>query len=182
MLFFGPQAFVLTINGAGQKTWSRYTFPDTITDWTLNLGVLYLRTKGNLVWQFDSNTLVDDFGGNNNVFNGVIQWPYLDMGALGLNKMLVGADLVGDGTVILQIGFDQADKTTFVDNAAFVDSLNVTAPYTITIADTVPGEPLPIPISAPSYTLILTFPGGQNWTWEAANLYIADVRGAGATG
>ena len=184
-LIFGPQAFVFTINGAqGIKSWSRYTFPDTITDWTIQNSVLYLRTAGNLVWQFDANTLVDDAGatGNNVVFNGVIQWPYLDMGSLGINKMLVGADLVGDGDVILQIAFDQADKTTFVDNPAFVDSLNVTAPYTIAIADTVPGEPLPIPINAPSYSLILTFPGGQQWTWEAANLYIQPAGGAGATG
>jgi len=184
-LIFGSQAFVLTINGAqGIKSWSRYTFPDTITDWTIQNSVLYLRTAGNLVWQFDANTLVDDAGatGNNVVFNGVIQWPYLDMGSLGINKMLVGADLVGDGDVILQVAFDQADKTTFVDNPAFVDSLNVTAPYTIAIADTVPGEPLPIPINAPSYSLILTFPGGQQWTWEAANLYIQPAGGAGATG
>jgi hypothetical protein len=183
-LIFGSQAFVLTINGAAgsTKTWARYTFPDTITDWTLNSGILYLRTKGNLVWQLDANTLVDDFGGNNNVFNGVIQWPYLDMGMLGLNKMMVGVDLVGEGTVILQIGYDQADKTTFNDNVGFATSTNVTAPYTIEITDTIPGEPLPIPINAPSYTLILTFPGGQQWSWEAANIYLTNTGGAGATG
>jgi hypothetical protein len=181
-LFFGSQAFVLTLNGAGQKSWSRYLFPDTITDWTLNAGILYLRTAGNLVWQFDANTLVDDSGGNNTVFNGVLQWPYLDMGELGINKMLGGVDIVGDGDVIIQLGFEQADKTTFNDNAGFPTSTNVTAPYTVAIADTVPGMPLPIPINAPSYSLILTFPGGQQWTWQAANLYVVDVRGAGATG
>src|SRR5262249_4257966 len=56
-LIFGPQALVLTINGAGQKSWSIYTFPDVITDWTLNGGILYLRSAGNLVWQFDYETL-----------------------------------------------------------------------------------------------------------------------------
>lgn len=182
MLFFGPQAFVLTINGQGTKTWSRYIFPDTITDWTLSAGVLFLRSAGNLVWQFDANTLVDDFGGANVVFNGVIQWPYLDMGALGRNKMMVGLDLVGDGDVIIQFGMNQADATTFNDNPNFTLSTNVTPPYTIAAADTVPGEPLPFPINAPSVSLILTFPGNQAWDWEAANLYISDAAGAGSTG
>lgn len=181
-LFFGPQAFVFTVNGAGLRTWSRYIFPDTITDWTLNAGILYLRTAGNLVWQVDQNTLVDDSGGANAVFNGVIQWPYCDGDTLGINKMLVGVDIVGDGDVTVQVAFNQADPTTFNDNAGFATSANVTAPYTISVADTVPGEPLPIPINAPSYSLILTFPGNQAWTWEAANLYVTPQSGGGATG
>jgi len=181
-LFFGPQAFVLTINGAGTRTWSRYVFPDTITDWTLNNGILYMRTAGNLVWQFDQNTLVDDFGGANVGFNGVIQWPYLDLGTLGLNKMLIGLDLVGTGSVTIQVGFNQADPTTFSDNAGFSTSMNVTPVYTVSAADLVPEEPLPIPINAPSYTVILTFGPNQAWSWQAANLYLQDASGGGATG
>ena len=181
-IIFGPQAFVLTINGPNQKSWSRFVFPDTITDWTLSAGILYLRTAGDLVWQFDANTLVDDYGGANVLFSGVIQWPYLDLGQLGVNKMLVGVDLVGDGDVSIQVAFDQADKTSFNDNAGFATSTSVTAPYDVAVSDTVPGEPLPIPINAPSYSLILTFSGNQAWSWEAANLYLADQGGGGATG
>lgn len=190
-LIFGPQAFVLTINGNSQKTWSRYIFPDTITDWTLNQSILYLRTAGNLVWQFDANTLVDDANttiasATNIPFNGVVQWPYMDMGSLGFNKMLIGVDIVGDGNCSIQVGFNQADKTTLNDNTGFVTSTGVTTPYLVAVDDTVPGEPLPIPVMAPSYSLILTFTGSSSspnaWSWEAANLYIADARGGGATG
>jgi hypothetical protein len=181
-IMFGPQAFVFTINGEGLRTWSRYIFPDTITDWTLNAGILYLRTAGNKVWQLDANTLVDDAGGANVVFNGVVQWPYLDLDSLGINKMLLGVDLVGTGSVNLQIAFNQSDLTTFNDNSGFSTSTNVTASYTVTIDDTVPGNPIPIPINAPSYSLILTFPGNQAWSWQAANLYFAEAAGAGATG
>jgi hypothetical protein len=190
-LIFGPQAFVLTINGTNQKTWSRYTFPDSITDWCLLGEVLYLRTAGNLVWQFDYNTLQDDVGGTPVSFTSVIQWPYLDVGVLGINKMLVGFDLVGSGAVTVQIGWNQQDNTTFSDNAGFSTSANVGAPFLISIIDTVPGEPVPYPVTAPSYTLILSFnsnqPGlgasnSQSWEWEAANLYVADSRGGGATG
>ena len=177
-LFFGPQAFVFTVNGQGLRTWSRYIFPDTITDWTLNGGILYLRTAGDLVWQFDANTLVDDAGGANTVFNGVIQSPYVDAGPLGFDKELIGVDLVGDGTgVIIQIGWAQNDPTTFNDNPGFSASLNVTPPFTVNTADTVPGQPIPFPMTAPSFTLILTFPGNQAWEWNASSLYLQDQSG-----
>lgn len=192
-LIFGPQAFVLTINGNGQKSWSRYTFPSAITDWTLNAGVLYLRMANNTVLKLDVGTSVDDSSslttGTNTSFSSVIQWPYLDAGALGINKMMVGVDIVGDGSCYIQVGFDQADKSTFNDNPNFATSTGVTTPYFVAIDDTVPGEPLPIPCNAPSYTLILTFPSvittytnPNNWTWEAANLYLTNAAGGGATG
>jgi hypothetical protein len=196
MLIYGPQMFVLTINGLqGTKSWSRYIFPQAVTDATLNSGSLYLRTTGNLVWQLNANTLYDDtqilasVGGANISFMSTAQWPYMDMGGLGLNKMLVGVDLVGDGSCILQIGFDQQDDSTFSDNPFFATSTGVTAPYYVQVDDTVPGEPLPIPINAPSYSLILTFPSYDataaslnTWTWEAANFYLAPQGGGGVTG
>lgn len=420
MLFFGPQAFVFTVNGQGLRTWSRYIFPDTITDWTLNGGVLYLRTAGNLVWQFDPSTLVDDLhlidaatalllhfdGGNGQIstvdsssfqnpvqmigtlstaaelfgasslavngankygsylvsvpfalgseldifagpswtiegafnvtafagsssfyfisyagqidissragfqiyitqvsgatciinvvdvgvfgtvntisfqttintgtwytlavvnnagtttlylngvavgptqtvwiptsyipqansviqigsdvlanvptpsgfidevrvsniarytgnytpavsafvlnqntptfteFKGVIQTPYVDSGPLGLDKELAGIDIVGDGSLTVQIGWAQNDKTTFNDDPGFSTSLNVTPPFAVSAADTVPGEPIPFPMTAPSFTVIFTFDGNQVWEWNAANLYLSDVTGT-ATG
>ena len=190
-LIFGPQALVLTINGAGQKSWSRYTFPDVITDWTLNNGILYLRSAGNLVWQFDYETLVDDSGGLNTAFTSTIQWPYMDSGVLGFNKMLIGVDLAGYGVASIQIAFQQQDVTTFSDSAGFATSLNVTAPYTVNPVDTMPGQPIPIPVNAPSYSLVLKFgsnqpglnaPNSPSWEWEAANLYVDDQKGGGATG
>jgi len=185
--------FVLTINGSNQKSWSRYIFPDSITDWTLNAGILYLRTKGNLVWQIDAGSAPYDDVNTGGVsppnipFDGLMQWPYLDAGVLGFNKMLVGVDIVGDGSVVVQIGHNQGDKTSFNDNPNFATTTGATTPYAVAIDDTVASEPLPIPCSAPSYSLILTFPGivasaPNYWTWEAANLYVMDVKGGGTTG
>lgn len=181
-LIFGPQAFVLTVNGQGIKTWSRYVFPDTITDWTLNAGALYLRSAGNLVWKFDAQTLVDDLNGANVVFNGIIQTPYVDAGPFGIDKELIGVDIVGKGDVTLQIGWAQNDPTTFNDNAGFAASANVTPPFTIAAADTLPGEPMPFPMTAPSFTFIYTFPGNQAWEWNASSMYLTDMAGGGATG
>ena len=104
------------------------------------------------------------------------------MGQFGINKMLVGLDIVGTGDVQIQIGWDETDLTSFNDNAGFSTSLSVTPSYNLSIADTVPGEPLPFPIDAPSLTVIFTFPGNQAWSWQAANLYMTDARGGGATG
>lgn len=195
-LMFGPQAFVLTLNGASQKTWSRYTFPDTITDWCLLGETLFLRSAGNLVWQVDYETLVDDAstggaGGTNTSFNSVIQWPYIDMGNIGINKDMLGFDLVGTGAVTVQFGWNQQDNTSWSDDPGFATSTSVSAPYAMSIADIIPGNPVPFPMSAPSYTLILQFNSNQpgldaknspSWEWEAANFYVNDKRGGGATG
>lgn len=309
-IVFGPQAFVLTINGAGTRSWSRYVFPDAITDWAINESVLYLRSAGDLIWKLDSETLADDvhtvsantaislttshnflaptnigflegdygsvspttitgndahtytiesiiddgvsniflvqlddpgalatqnsvfdsvsftdknsvlrtfdanvatfsdaagtaqwswprpagalyndnssytvnFGITSNVstpFSGVMQWPYLEQAAMGVNKMLIGLDVIGDGAVTIQIAYREDDPTTFSDNAGFSSSLNVTAPYLINTADTIPGNPIPIPVEAPSYSLILTWSPGQSWTWDAANFYVVDNGGRG---
>ena len=182
-LIFGPQALVLTVNGAGLKTWSRYIFPANITDAALNLGKLYLRTSTNLVWKFDDSVFgKDDNGGTPVAFTGVMQWPYVDVGPLGVNKMLIGVDLVGNGSVTVQVAFNENDPTTFDDNPGFATSQNVTAPYTISAADTIYGTPLPIPINSPSFSVILTFAGNQQWSWQAANMYVADASGGGVTG
>ena len=193
-LIFGPQAFVLTVNGMEQakKTWSRYLFPDSITDWSLSTGNLYMRTAGNLVWQLTDQSIgVDD---NNTIttaatptaFNGVMQWPYLNAGQLGINKMMIGIDIVGTGSCSIQVGFNQADTSSFNDQPTFSTSTSVTTPYFVAIDDTVPEEPLPFPINAPSYSVILTFAGSTStanaWGWEACNLYLADQSGGGATG
>jgi hypothetical protein len=185
-LIFGPQVFVLTINGLqGTKSWSRYIFPQAITDATLNSGSLFLRTTGNTIWQVITTAGVDDVNmttmGTDII--STIQWPYLDMGLLGMDKMLIGVDLVGDGSTTIQIGYNQTDKSSFSDSSYFTTSTSVTAPYFVAIDDTVPGTPLPIPINAPSYSLVLTFDGGtittpNAWTWEAANFYLAPSGGA----
>ena len=189
-LIYGPQVFVLTINGLqGTKSWSRYIFPEAITDATLNSGSLFLRTTASHVWQLEAIQIADDvhLTTQSTAIISTVQWPYIDMGGLGLNKMLIGLDLVGNGGVTVQVAYDQQDKSTFSDNPAFVTSTGVTAPYFVAIEDTVPGEPLPIPITAPSYSLILTFNQGtittpNPWDWEAANFYLAPTGGGGVTG
>lgn len=162
MEFFDNQAFVLTLNGGTtDQSWSRYVFPDTITDWTVQDGLLYLRTAGDLVWLFDESALYDDMhSGGQTDFSGVMVWPFLDMGIIGVDKTLDGIDLVITGNVTINIGYDQADAT------------KKTPDYVID-GDTLPGVGMiPFPMTAPSFQFSLTFDPGQAWEWEALNAYI----------
>lgn len=178
-LIFGPEAIVLTINGS-KKSWSRYVYPEAITDASLRDEVLYLRTAADKIWLVDETALVDDYGGTPVQFLGRMQWPYIDAGALGINKMLHAIDVVATGTLTLQVGFNQSDPTSFCDHANFATSASVTPAYTVS-TDTLAGQPIPLPVNAPSYSLILTFAGNQAWSWQGAALYVDDQRGAGAT-
>lgn len=174
--WFGPEVFVLTLNGKdGQvrPSWTRYVFPEAITDATLLGNDLYLRTATHKVWLVDDQTLIDDAHGDElelgTLFTGVIWWPHLDLGNMGVQKDLECFDLVCSGTVAVQIGYDQRSPST------------LTTAYTVN-GDTMPGTPIPLPVSAPSFSLKLTFAGNQAWEWQAANLYVADKGGAGALG
>jgi hypothetical protein len=60
-LIFGDEAFVLTMNGGSKdQSWSRYVFPEDLTDWAILNGDLYLRA-GDLVWLVDPEVLLDDY-------------------------------------------------------------------------------------------------------------------------
>ncbi len=162
-LIFGAEAFVLTMNGGkGDMSWSRYVFPSAIDDWTIKDTELFLRS-GDKIWKFDADTLRDDEGGANVVFTGQVWWPYLDFGALGVTKQLIGFDTVAEGTYTVSIGYNQKDDAQF------------TTPYQI-VGDTLPGDIIPIPVSAPSLQFRLVFAGNEAWEWSASTLYLQDFR------
>jgi len=162
-LIFGAEAFVLTLNGGkADMSWSRYVFPSAIDDWTINDTDLFLRS-GDKVWHFDDTILIDDSGGANVTFPGNIFWPFLDFGALGVTKSMIGFDIVADGTFTVSIAYNQKDDTQF------------TTPYSI-VGDTLTGDIIPMPVSAPSFQFKLVFAGNEVWEWSATALHIQDFR------
>jgi len=172
-LVFGPQVFVLTLNDFG-PSWSRYVFPEALTYATLLDNALYLRTASGKVWKVDAASVKDDVtnpdaSGDGIEFEGVLWWPSLDNGVLGQNKQLDAFDIVCKGEVTVQFGYDQRDPGV------------LTASYTLN-GDTLPGTPIPYPISGPSFAPKLTFSGGQAWEWMALNLYLQNSRGTGFAG
>ncbi len=151
--------FIYTMNrGVQGGAWSRYVFPWTIEHFAHCDNTLYLR-HGDIV-SFVVEAALDDDGVN---FDGVIQWPWLDFGQPGVNKMLIGVDVVGKGTCGIEIGYDQTTLGTF------------TTLYAIPV-DTYPGQIIPIPVNAPSMSVRLTYDGGQAWQWNSLNLYLEDMR------
>lgn len=174
-LVFGDEAIVLTMNGGTKDmSWSRYTFPEEITDWTLLDDALILRA-GNFIWELTEDVLQDDvysadyeYEGEEQgtPFDGYVAWPYLDFGQIGREKQLFGFDLVINGEVEVSFGYAQDDFAL------------ATAPYEIS-GDTLTGQVIPMPLAGPSFQLRLTFPGTQEsrWEWQASVLYLNDVRG-----
>lgn len=134
-----------------------------------------IRIKTGAAWTADFTPPVAPYAGTIIVpasgidFYGVLQWPFLDAGNLGVQKTLEGFDLVCTGTVDVQFAYNQKDIT------------QVTTAYTVD-GDTLTTDPIPFPLSAPSYSLKLTFHANQDWEWNAANLYVSDNRGGGARG
>ena len=151
--------FIYTMNrGVQGGAWSRYVFPFTIEHFTHLENTLYMR-HGDKV-SFVIEDALDDDGVD---FEGVIQWPWLDFGQPGVNKMLIGFDIVSKGTSSIELGYDQSTLGTF------------TTPYAIPV-DTYPGQVIAFPMNAPSMSIRLTYDGGQAWQWNALNLYLQDMR------
>ncbi len=166
-LIFGDEAFVLTMNTDKKGSWSRYVFPEAITDTTLLGNDLYLRTETHKVWKVSDLVTQDDVFEEVGVdFDGVIQWPHLDFGALGVEKAFVGVDVVATAPtgVSVSVGYDQRDLDARTDD------------YALEYADTLTGQLIPIPVAGPSFDLRLTFAANQAWRWTASVMYIQDFR------
>lgn len=152
--------FVYTMRPGKPGAWSRYVFPFDIEGFAQLGDALYIRA-GDAIYRVDEAALDDD-GVD---FSGVVQWPWLDFGQPGVTKSLEAFDYVGTGQApSVAIGYDQRDTAAF------------TTAYQLS-GDTLPGTPVPLPISAPTLSLKLTFAGGAAWEVQEVNLYLDDAKG-----
>lgn len=94
-------------------------------------------------------------------FTGIIHWPFLDLGAPGIDKSMVGFDLVSDAPegVLVSIGYNQRN-------------ISARTPDYEVDADTLTGQTVPFPVTAPTFDLKLTFNPQQQWEWQQAILYV----------
>lgn len=150
-------AWVYSMAGRG-GAWSRYVFPWSINATALLGNRLFLRS-GATVYEVTETANTDD----GTPITGIVQWPWLDFGTPGATKMLQSVDVVGTGpgTVNVQVGYDQR----FTE--AFTPSYNVPI-------DTLLGMPIPIPVSAPTLSMRLTFTG--KWSLQAINVMVNEGR------
>jgi hypothetical protein len=96
---------------------------------------------------------------------GLVQWPHLDFQSLGRQKQFIGFDLVANAPegVRVSIGYDQRNLAARTPDYGME-------------ADTLPGQLVPIPVSAPSFDMRLTFNANQEWEWQASVIYVQDQR------
>lgn len=159
------ETFVYTMNKIGSiGAWSRYTFPWEIEDTALQGNDLYIKSGDSIFLVADDTIEDEDENGDPVTVLATIRWPYLDFGAPGQIKGMVGFDMVGTGTVSVQFGYDQRDFNV------------VTPAYSIT-ADTVPGNIIGFPWSAASWSPTLQFSSDDGeWEWLAMQMYLQDFR------
>lgn len=144
------EVMVYTLNQIGDVgAWSRYVFPFAIDDWAQEGNDLYVR-DGDTVFRISEDIGSCDFMapdmGSPAPFDGMIQWPWLDMGRPGDDKQMESFDIVGYGECSVEFGYDQTAPGYF------------TSPYRVP-ADTVPGTVVPMPLNSPSYSVRLRYHG-----------------------
>jgi hypothetical protein len=101
-----------------------------------------------------------DGGVQGEEFEGELWWHYIDAtGSLGADGSMEAFDLVIEGQCDVSFGYDQTNEAL------------ATPPYTVS-GDTLPGTPIPMPLTAPSFQMRLTFAGNQKWKWLAAKLHM----------
>jgi hypothetical protein len=157
-LIFGNKVYVLSNSRIGKVGgWSEYVFPWSIEYSTLLDGDLYVRS-GRKLYRLEE-TAVDDAGVG---FEGLIHWPYLDMGTPGAMKQMHGFDVVGFGNCEVSFGYDQSNVAA------------VTPPLPV-VADTAPGGMIAMPLCAVSFSVQIRYPPGQAWSLLAAAVYLDDL-------
>lgn len=161
--------FVYTINRLNAPgKWSRYVFPFPV-DYFAQLGdSLYIRS-GDDVLKVSANALSDYAGdpslpSRSQVFDGIVQWNWLDDGQPGEEKSFDGIDVVGNGAPYVSMGYDQTQPLLFTEE------------YLVP-PDSIPGALIPMPIMCPSCSVKLRYPGGQRWKVQSVNLWVNDNDG-----
>lgn len=144
--------------GRQRGAWSRYEFPWNIQYFAQLGNLLYMR-HGDTV-SYADETALDD---NGTPFESIIQWQWMDFGSPGINKHLIGVDMVVIGSPTIEMGYDQNDPNAW------------TVAYQIP-DDTVPDQIIAIECHAPSFAVRLTFDGPQAWQWNALQVYLDDMR------
>ncbi|MGO1069317.1 hypothetical protein [Lysobacter sp. CA199] len=156
----GTTVFVYTITRVGAVgAWSRYVFPFLVDRFATMGDFLYIRSGDDFL-RVDEDA-IDDFAGDPRQasFDCIVQWPWLDFGSPGVTKTFYGFDHVGVGSPFVSIGYDQSNKTRFTD------------PYQVP-ADTVPGEPIALPVSGPSFSVRLTYNSHERFKFQAFNVWL----------
>lgn len=148
----------------GRGAWSRYRFPFDVEAFAQLQNDLYVKSAAGGVYKVSATGGANDTLPTSTPIASAVQWPWLDLGSPGITKMMHGVDVVASLTSAPAVSIDYDQRTA----GAFV-----TTPYTLTSHDTLPGTVTPIPVSAPSFSVRLTFSEG-GWSLQMVNLIVQD--------
>jgi hypothetical protein len=173
-LIFGDEAFILTITGSGgkSKTWSRYTFPEAITDWTLLGNDLYLRTATHKVWKLEDGLAEDDVAATvvgGNVAYTARRDAFSPSPATTMNLSLTTTDFVpnddGFPDAILVLSIWAFNNSGAVDTSAPTVTIGGIAASVLSVKDTGTGYVRVIaaavrvpPTGLASNAVVITYP------------------------
>lgn len=122
---FGDEAFVLTINAAKKKSWSRYVFPEDVVAFTLEGNTLVLRLESGKILDMSDEALQDEVytAGNPTVLSGVANGGNNDLSWTAIN--VEGGPAIHHYDVYRAVG---PGSTTFVQigEVAAADPLELT--------------------------------------------------------
>lgn len=155
--------FVYSMTQTGKVgAWSRYLFPFSVDSFAQLGNDLFIR-NGDVISRVVEGAVTDDVAGLPVAFPGVVWFPWADFGQPGVTKMLEGFDYVGTGQgPSISIGYDQRNVAAF------------TAPYLLD-NDTLPGGIIPLPVSAPTFSVKLEYAGGEAWNMQSLLLGLYDL-------
>ena len=161
--------FVYTLNRIGAPgRWSRYVFPFSTDAYAQKDDFLYIRS-GNDVLKVSADA-VNDYENDTAVpsrevgFDGVVQWPWLDLGQPGVTKQIDAFDIVSTGAPSVALGYDQSNPLAFTTDYAVPQ-------------DTMPGMQVPLPVMAPSVSVRVSFAKSLPWRLQSFNLWVEDTVG-----
>ncbi len=160
------EVYVYSMPELGKRgSWSRYVFPWVLEASTQLNGQLWLRA-GNQFFTVDETVHRDETAdGVYAGFEGIVWWPYLDLGMPGTTKKLQSIDISGYGSAALAVAYDP-------DNGAAI-----TTPYTVG-SDTTYGTRVPIALAAPALSFKLTYAADRAGTWQlnSFDVMVQDMR------
>ena len=160
--------FVYTLNRLGQPgRWSRYVFPFPIDYYAQKDDSLYIRSGDDVLRV--SKDAINDYENDPTIpsrevgFEGLVQWPWLDLNSPGITKRFDGFDIVGYGAPSIAFGYDQSNPLAFTND------------YQVP-QDSVPGMVIPMPIMCPSVSVRVSYAASLPWKLQAINMWVWDQR------
>ncbi len=112
------QVFVYSISKSSKiAAWSRYELPVAPDAWAELKGVLYLR-NGDDVYLLDE----DGFTDNGELYEVLVQIPYMNFKSPGVLKRIYGLDIAMEGECFISVGIDVRSEGSFTEEIRVIGS------------------------------------------------------------